>query len=456
VHFHGDMHFTIELSNIKTPSYSTIPTFWNDNRESMLSFFETSLTGVRGIVTDAVTGEPLNARITVPGRQSLTVRTDPAVGNYHRLLRPGTYTLNIEAEGYYTETIPNVTVAAGPATRLDVVFQPAPVVAAQSLPSATANVEYGPVQLEALGGRPPLEWELATSVAYAEQDLGSSSYAEAGAALNFHTDDGYTNYALPFAFPFYGESYTSVRINANGFIDFGAHSGSTYNNSTSLLQTNRMIAPLWDDLDLRGALGDIYIDATTAGQVTIRWDAVTRTGQYPVEFAVTLFEDGDIRFDYGSGNNPVSPTIGISDGDGLAYTLSAYDGQTSLDGADSVQLSQGSSLPAGLTFDSDGVLSGTPQETGTFAIAVRVTDSVGRSAEGVVTLEVEEAAASATGDYDADGDVDLFDFAAFQQCFGSVAEGDCALAFEFVTDGGVIDLADFAAMAVQLAGPEPQ
>jgi carboxypeptidase D len=111
--------FTIELSNTKKPSASSIPSFWNNNRASMLSYAEAVHIGVRGIITDRATGEPVWAEVHVEGN-SHPVFTDPNVGDYHRMLLPGMYNLTFNAPGYAQKLVENVAVANGPATRLDV------------------------------------------------------------------------------------------------------------------------------------------------------------------------------------------------------------------------------------------------------------------------------------------------------------------------------------------------
>src|SRR5206468_1559985 len=94
-----------------------------DNRDSMLNYMEGANWGVRGLVTNANTGAPLNAKITLIGPppnptpdphhpNTQSVFTDPAVGDYHRMLLPGTYTLKFEAAGYVTQTISNVVVTS--------------------------------------------------------------------------------------------------------------------------------------------------------------------------------------------------------------------------------------------------------------------------------------------------------------------------------------------------------
>ncbi|HPA06387.1 MAG TPA: M14 family zinc carboxypeptidase [Candidatus Hydrogenedentes bacterium] len=114
---------TIELSYAKWPAASELPDFWDDNREAMLRYLEAVHIGVRGIVTDALTGQPVDARVTVQGNAQ-PVFTDPDVGDYHRMLLPGVYTLTVQAEGYHPRTFTNLTVAAGPATRADAALVP--------------------------------------------------------------------------------------------------------------------------------------------------------------------------------------------------------------------------------------------------------------------------------------------------------------------------------------------
>jgi carboxypeptidase D len=120
--WYGDFDVTLEVSQIKWPSASTLPGFWNDNLESMLSYLERAQEGLRGLVTDAQTGQPLAATITPVG-SGFATWADPALGDYHRLLLPGSYTVEVTAPGYSTEVI-EVTVPAGPALRRDVELTP--------------------------------------------------------------------------------------------------------------------------------------------------------------------------------------------------------------------------------------------------------------------------------------------------------------------------------------------
>jgi hypothetical protein len=120
LHFHGCNETTIEISQTKEPSENPgTQTYWNWNRDSMLNYMRTCLIGVRGIVTDAGTGLPIAATVRIVGRDYDTY-TDPDVGDYHRMIMPGTYDLEFTADGYDPLTITGVVVNSGDATRLDV------------------------------------------------------------------------------------------------------------------------------------------------------------------------------------------------------------------------------------------------------------------------------------------------------------------------------------------------
>jgi carboxypeptidase D len=123
--YEGCFDLTIELADYQWPDPpgSQLPTYWSQNRESMLSYMEWVLRGVRGVTRDAMTGQPVRAAVRVEGAHHL-VFSDPSVGNYHRILLPGTYNIWFYAPGYMPQRIPNVVVGAGAAARIDVSMQP--------------------------------------------------------------------------------------------------------------------------------------------------------------------------------------------------------------------------------------------------------------------------------------------------------------------------------------------
>ena len=126
----GCREVTIEISNTKLVAASSLPTYWNYNRASFIHYLENALYGVRGVVTDASTSFPIPAVVKVVGHDtdvdSSRVFTDPDVGDYHRMLSPGTYTLEYSALGYITQSVSNVVVTTGSSTVVDVQLTPVP------------------------------------------------------------------------------------------------------------------------------------------------------------------------------------------------------------------------------------------------------------------------------------------------------------------------------------------
>jgi hypothetical protein len=167
---------------------------------------------------------------------------------------------------------------------------------------------------------------------YYTESLISKEFVGGGTPQGWHADDGSWLYDLPFEFPFFGETRTSVYVCSNGFLDF-ASSSTDWSNSLAELIDNERIAPLWDDLRTDGGGGDIFITENVSS-VVIRWAGATYSGGFPVNFEVVLYRDGRINFNYGSGNTGLMPTIGISRGHGLAYHVSAYNGISPLTNAD--------------------------------------------------------------------------------------------------------------------------
>jgi len=108
----GDMDWTIEVQN------SNIPGAWNLNRDAMMDIIEYSNMGLRGIVTDNITGEPIAATVWVE-EAYWPCFTDPIIGDYHKLLMPGNYTVHYQANNY-EEKIFNVDVFSGDPTILNV------------------------------------------------------------------------------------------------------------------------------------------------------------------------------------------------------------------------------------------------------------------------------------------------------------------------------------------------
>jgi hypothetical protein len=125
IYWHGGRELTAELSDVKLLNAAFLPAHWNYNKAGMLGFLENSLYGVRGLVTDALSGQPLAATVRVLSHDidNSEVFTDPDIGDYHRMLSPGSYSFEYSAIGFTPDTVYAVTAVDGLSTRVDVSLQ---------------------------------------------------------------------------------------------------------------------------------------------------------------------------------------------------------------------------------------------------------------------------------------------------------------------------------------------
>jgi len=118
----GSAGMTMEISNNKQPPESEIMYWYDINEPSMLAMIEQSGYGIEGLVTDATTSEPIAAVMVV--NDFYPAYTDPAIGDYHKYVLPGTYSVKAFANGYKTQTVEDIIVAENSATTVDFQLQP--------------------------------------------------------------------------------------------------------------------------------------------------------------------------------------------------------------------------------------------------------------------------------------------------------------------------------------------
>ena len=125
-YWYGCREVTLELSHTKTPAENQLQNYWNYNRGALLTYLEQAYYGIRGSVTDANTGFPVGATISVidHDRDSSEVYSDPDHGDYYRMIEPGTYSIRFTAPGYVPFTANNVTATYRNTTQLDVQLTP--------------------------------------------------------------------------------------------------------------------------------------------------------------------------------------------------------------------------------------------------------------------------------------------------------------------------------------------
>ncbi len=104
----GQVGWSMEISNLKEPPASQIPTYYNYNVPAITEMINRVGWGVEGIITDNITGSPVKAAVFVGSYYPVYTQAD--VGDYHKYVLPGTYTIIVKASGYQTKTVTGVTV----------------------------------------------------------------------------------------------------------------------------------------------------------------------------------------------------------------------------------------------------------------------------------------------------------------------------------------------------------
>ncbi len=114
---------TVECSTTKKPNGSQLPTFWNYNHNSMLAYMEQCIYGIHGVVKDFYTHQPISGVIvTVQNHDDeYSIVSTHEVGDFHRPIKGGNWTLVLSKEGYVSQDI-NVTVTDGQRTDLGTIY----------------------------------------------------------------------------------------------------------------------------------------------------------------------------------------------------------------------------------------------------------------------------------------------------------------------------------------------
>ncbi len=169
---------------------------------------------------------------------------------------------------------------------------------------------------------------------YQEWIMPENRFQAIGNPTGIHCDDCAGSHSLSFTFPFYDRTTTITYIGSNGY--FFPYNGYTtdYTSTESEFYHRKMIAPFWADLRTDGGYG-IFIDSSYSDEYGsgeyIRWYTRFYGGSGGAQnFAIVIYSNGLIRFDYGeiygTSSTDDSPVIGVSRGDGIHYTLSSYNG----------------------------------------------------------------------------------------------------------------------------------
>lgn len=121
LHYNHCRGLTIEMSNTKILPENQLNSLWDYNKDALLSFYEQVLNGIRGTVTDSITGEPLAAKVFIENldKDSNHVYSHLPHGGYYRPIYKGTHEVTFSCDGYISKTYRNITVGNNEATILN-------------------------------------------------------------------------------------------------------------------------------------------------------------------------------------------------------------------------------------------------------------------------------------------------------------------------------------------------
>jgi hypothetical protein len=115
---------TLELSSTKMLNTSLLPAHWDYNYRSFLNYMEQTLYGIAGTVRDALTLQPVAAKIEIVSHDNYNseVYSRMPHGNFSRPILAGTYTVKVSATVYPDKIISGESVNNYQTTFLDVLL----------------------------------------------------------------------------------------------------------------------------------------------------------------------------------------------------------------------------------------------------------------------------------------------------------------------------------------------
>jgi len=280
--------------------------------------------GVRGTVTDVVSGLPLRASISVNSIPYLTF-SSALHGEYYRMLRPGTYSISFSVPGYGSQTH-SVTVAPNSYTTLNVQLGLPPDIAVSpdTIRTTVGRCSNGSASYTIINnGAGPLTWsavegytnysgygsavggdwrfidsDQSDGPVYAWKDISS-----AGTLVSFSSDDQTLGpYSVGFSFPYFGQAHTTFRICGNGWISFTSTS-TAYENG--MLPSSgaplNMLAAWWDDLSPQRSGTQVRYWSNNSDTLVVTFSNVqsySGSGLYTFQFI--LLSSGKIVYQYNS------------------------------------------------------------------------------------------------------------------------------------------------------------
>jgi len=203
----------------------------------------------------------------------------------------------------------------------------------------TAQVQLAAYAFQPRGGPDSLGYAWFDSDDPLGPDYDWQELYAAGTLLGWG-DDSLWVLDLPWPFRLYGRDYTMAWVSTNGWLALGPPSVTNPADLNvaipNTFMPNRLIAPFWDDLWVKGNEGGIWYQTFDDSLLVIEWHHVRRKGSGPcsLNFEVKLFRSGAIEFHYAgvtTGDQQydagLSATVGIENSAGMVGLQYLYNGE---------------------------------------------------------------------------------------------------------------------------------
>ncbi len=201
--------------------------------------------------------------------------------------------------------------------------------------------------MSASEGTPPYIWSFDT-----EYNISSSTTTFPTASTT-QSLSGFTQVSLGFSFPFAGSNYSNVYVSPNGLMVFQSGFGTSlpYNVDDDIVFLHaKCIAPFFT-----AGVSSTCKKQTGSGWVLLSFDNTV------LDYAVKLYQNGDIEFFYQNGAMTAQQifSIGVSMGDGVNVQRLFFPDQTNIPNGFSYHL-EAKLAPTEFQMSPEGVLTGFP------------------------------------------------------------------------------------------------
>lgn len=143
--------------------------------------------------------------------------------------------------------------------------------------------------------------------------------------------NGFARVAMPFSFPFFGETFDTLYMHVNGYLMFTGEDMPYYYQlyDEQYLRQIRAIAPFLNRNLRQNTSGDYLKVNLTPEKAVFTWKLTFGTIPGSAEFSAILYPDGTIEFQYGNsaGGDKTIPVSGISKGNHEACLLTSFSGK---------------------------------------------------------------------------------------------------------------------------------